>query len=110
MNRAKAILGWNADLLNCRDFRVEDHLDGRGETVVWLVEGVPAPGPADIEAGWAAWSARQASVPGDPLVALALQLEAVCRALALPPEPAFQAVLETRVKVNSAEGDRHDRG
>ncbi len=93
MNQAKAILGWNSHLSNGRDFRVEDHLDGVGQRIVWLAEGLEAPGPADIEVGWTAWAARQALTSEDPMDVLTQQLDTVCRVLALPPNPAFQALV-----------------
>lgn len=110
MNQAKAILGWDSDLLNGRDFRVEDHLDGLGQRIVWLAEGFKAPGPGDIEVGWTAWAARQALASEDPVDVLIQQLDTVCRALALPLNPAFQALVNRIVKAAPGGEGRYERG
>ena len=96
MNRAKAIVGWNADLVNGRDFRVEDHLDDRGGAIVWLTDELPAPSLADLEAGWANWLARRPSTDADPLTLLAHQIEKILRTINLPPDKAFQSLVEAR--------------
>lgn len=97
MNKSKAITGWNPRLVSGRDFRVEDHGDGRGQVLVWLRADMPPPGEPELDAGWEAWLARRPRAQRDAVSMLAEQIEAIRVATGVPATAAFAAHL----------GDRH---
>ncbi len=90
MNKAKALLGWNAGLIAGRDYRVEDHLDGNGQAIVWLSNASNPPCQEDLEAGWVTWLNGTATSPADPIRALAAQIGIILHVLDIPATEPFQ--------------------
>lgn len=90
MNKAKALIGWNAGLIAGRDYRVEDHLDGNGQAIVWMSDASSPPCQEDLEAGWVSWLNRSPMVPVDPVRVLAAQMDIILHSLGLPATEPFQ--------------------
>jgi len=109
MNKAKALLGWNAGLVNGRDFRVEDHLDGNGQAIVWLADAMNPPGPEDLEAGWATWRSRSPAAAADPIRAVAAQVEIILHALGIPAAEPFECLLDRPARATPMKETEHDR-